>query len=386
MRQALRKPKKKSSRRVPLAWAVFSAALAALAAVALLGYRWFATRPGPPLAVPVAVSWPAGLDASEAAQLLADLGLTDQRSLMAAYLLLSSAPACAVAGPHLLHGGATPAQLRAMLCRSDRRTVVKVIVPEGFDRFTIAKRLERLEVCGRGAFLHASADRELLYSLGLEPRALPVADTAEGYLFPATYAFRVDSSPAGVVQEMVRTSQQRWDQLVSKFPEGLAALRDRFDFGRHEALILASMVEKEAAVAEERSIIASVFLNRLRDPRFKHLQSDPTGVYGCVVMPARIAACKDFDGRATPAINRDRDNLYSTYSREGLPPGPIANPGRASIRAVLAPAESEYLFFVAKGGGKHAFSVDYAAHQQAVRRLREMRRPRAAAKGLRKND
>ncbi len=356
--------------------AVVSGVLLAMVVAAWLGYRWFVSRPGPSLRAPVAVSWPVGLSAGEAAQLLVDLGLTDRLSWMSAYLWLSSATDCMQAGPHLLHGAVTPVLLRAMLCRTEQRSVVKLTVPEGFNRFAIAKRLERLGICGRGAFLHASADRELLYRLGLEPRSLPEADTAEGYLFPATYAFREDSSPSGIVKTMVRTSQRRWDALVREFPEGLAALKDNFDYGRHEALTLASMVEKEAAVAEERPIIASVFLNRLRDPSFRHLQSDPTAVYGCLVMPARIAACKDFDGRATPAINRDKANVYSTYVRAALPPGPIANPGQASIRAVLAPADSAYLYFVAKGNKRHTFSVDYAAHKKAVRQLRDERNRR----------
>ena len=120
-------------------------------------------------------------------------------------------------------------------------------------------------------------------------------------------------------------------------------------------LILASMVEKEAAAAEERGLIASVFLNRLRDPSFrpKLLQSDPTAIYGCLVMPQRIAACDDFAGHATPALNRDPNNAYSTYVTVGLPLGPIANPGEASVLAVLAPPTTKYQYFVAAGDGAH---------------------------------
>ena len=105
-----------------------------------------------------------------------------------------------------------------------------------------------------------------------------------------------------------------------------------------------------------------------------HLQSDPTAVYGCYAMPTAIAACAGFRGKATPAINRDPANVYSTYVTKGIPPGPIANPGMASIEAVLAPAKTNFLFFVAKGGGRHEFTASYAAHRKAVERLRAMRR------------
>jgi UPF0755 protein len=115
-----------------------------------------------------------------------------------------------------------------------------------------------------------------------------------------------------------------------------------------------------------------VFLNRLRSPAFvpKYLQSDPTATYGCFALPADIPACRDFSGRPSPAINDDPANRYSTYVHTGLPPGPIASPGAAAVEAVLAPAQSPYFYFVAAGGGRHAFSVDLAQHQQAVERLR----------------
>jgi len=150
-------------------------------------------------------------------------------------------------------------------------------------------------------------------------------------------------------------------------------LQAELGLDRRAVVTLASMVEKEAAVAEERPIIASVFLNRLRKDDFARLQSDPTALYGCLAMPEKIAACDQFDGKASGALNRDVDNVYSTYVTKGLPPGPIANPGAASVEAVLNPAETSYLFFVAKGKGRHAFSESYDEHNAAVKRLREMR-------------
>lgn len=338
-----------------------------------VGYRHFADEPGPAIGRPVAISWPAELDATEAATLLADLELTDSPAAMAIYLRATSAPDCFQSGPHLLASGTSPRTLVAALCRQDSRAVVKLTIPEGFHRFAIAKRLETKGVCAAEAFLHASADPERLYALGVDPADLPIADTAEGYLFPATYRFAVDSDPAAIVRRLVQEANRRWERLVTAHPEGWERLQAELDLGRRQVLTLASMVEKEAVVAEERPIIASVFLNRLHDESLRRLQSDPTAVYGCHAMADRIAACRDFDGKASPAINRDVDNLYSTYVVDGLPPGPIANPGQPSIDAVLAPATTQYLYFVAKGKGRHEFTETYDAHKAAVKRLRELR-------------
>src|SRR5262249_6208505 len=135
---------------------------------------------------------------------------------------------------------------------------------------------------------------------------------------------------------------------------------------------LASVVEKEAARSDELPIIASVFFNRLNDPDFqplRMLQSDPTAGYGCVALPS-IESCKGFTGRVTPAILRDPGNPYNTYRHPGLPPGLIPNPGLAAIEAVLVPAKTDYLFFVAQGDGRHAFSRTLGEHEAAIRRPR----------------
>ena len=129
------------------------------------------------------------------------------------------------------------------------------------------------------------------------------------------------------------------------------------------------MVEKEAAVDDERGLIAGVFLNRLLfdDFRPKLLQSDPTSGYGCLAAPEEAPSCATYKGKITPALNRDRLNRYSTYTNEGLPPGPIANPGERSIRAVLDPTPSRFLFFVAAGGGRHKFSETLEEHNKAIK-------------------
>jgi UPF0755 protein len=137
-------------------------------------------------------------------------------------------------------------------------------------------------------------------------------------------------------------------------------------WNRRQIVTLASMVEKEAAKDEERPIIASVFLNRLTDPTFtpKLLQCDPTAAYGCLVSDA--PTCMTFT-KITHDVLQDAKNPYNTYKHEGLPPGPIANPGSKSMEAVLRPATTKYLYFVAKGGGLHTFSETYAEHQKATK-------------------
>src|SRR5262249_20685998 len=149
--------------------------------------------------------------------------------------------------------------------------------------------------------------------------------------------------------------------------DGADELRRTLGWGAAEIVTLASIVEKEAAVDDERAIIASVFLNRLRDPTFvpHRLQADPTAAYGCLAQSPPTSACVGWlaagGGRPSAEIEHDEGNLWSTYTHEGLPPSPIANPGDASIAAVLAPAKTKYLYFVAKGGGRHTFSESLAA-------------------------
>jgi UPF0755 protein len=338
------------------------------------GFFWFRDRPGPVGEGPVAVSWPEDLEVGEAAELLTDLGLTDNGAAMSLFLRATHTLDCAKPGPHLLPSGVSPRVLADALCRTGKRREVKVTIPEGFHRFAIAKRLASKGVASEEAFLHASADRDRLYRLGVEPSEHPRADTAEGFLFPATYHFPIDSDPKDVVARLVREAIGRFERLTKRHPEGWTRLTDELGLDLRGAITLASMVEKEAAIDEERPMIASVFLNRLSRDDYPYLQSDPTAVYGCYAMANEIPACAGFTGKATPAINRDRANVFSTYVTPGLPPGPVANPGEASMEAVLAPSDTSYLFFVAKGGGRHEFSVDYDAHNEAVERLRAMRR------------
>jgi UPF0755 protein len=266
--------------------------------------------------------------------------------------------------------GLSHGELAARLARKGE--IVKVVIPEGLTRFDIARRLEAAEVCDHAGFLLATQDPELLSRLRLK------GDSAEGFLFPATYDLPKDSDPETLVERLVTEFEKRLAIVEKAHPEGRILLARTLNFGTLEIVTLASIVEREAAVAEERPLIASVFLNRLRDPAFtRHvLQSDPTSGYGCarareltelqLAPNAPPPSCAEYTGKILPAMNQDVANVYSTYTHEGLPPGPIANPGQASLLAVLAPAETAFFYFVAKGAGRHAFAATFEEHKKNI--------------------
>jgi UPF0755 protein len=239
----------------------------------------------------------------------------------------------------------------------------RVTFPEGWTRFDMARRLQDRHVVALRDFLDATTASPLLRELGIE------GDSAEGFLFPATYDFTLDDDPADVVRRMKREFDRRWDVMSRVHSAALADVMASARMSVRDVVTLASLVEKEAASDDERPIIASVFLNRLRDPGFKpkHLECDPTAAYGCIAEPEKAASCAAFTGKATAAIEHDLDNPYSTYTHEGLPPGPIANPGAKSLDAAAAPSSTHYLFFVARGEGRHLFTETYEAHLAAVR-------------------
>ena len=347
-----------------VAWA--TGALALTLGVALAGLLLGYGRSRPQGDHTVEIDWPAGASSEEAAALLAEKGLVASRDTMAVFLRATGGTGDFVPGPHLLFEGATPWELRRLLSRSFFRPSVKVTIPEGYNRFDIATRLQKLRVTGKRAFVAASADQALLAELKIAP-----AESAEGYLFPATYDLGLDSDPREVVRRLVAESDKRWDALAARNAESLEHLRTSLGWGRRELTIVASMIEKEAAVDEDRPLIASVFVNRMLDPEFKtrKLQSDPTSSYGCIAFPEEApASCAEFTGKPTPAMNRDPKNRYSTYAHPGLPPGPISNPGMRCLQAALDPPQTRFLYFFAApaGGGRHTFSETFDAHNDVV--------------------
>ncbi|MBO6937418.1 MAG: endolytic transglycosylase MltG [Deltaproteobacteria bacterium] len=287
-------------------------------------------------------------------------GIVDDGWIFGAYLRLTGAGSRLRTGDVLLSTGLTPRELRARVAQGYGRVPVRVVIPEGFTRHDVADRLAARGICSEEAFLAATD--------GAPPMA-PDAPSHEGYLFPDTYDFDEGTDAAVVVERMLENYERRTEPLFDEHAAALATLSADLGFTAHQVLVLASVVEKEAAVAVERPTIAGVFLNRLRSEEFRprhRLQADPTVSYGCVAEPSAAPSCARYGGRITRAMLRDGANRYNTYRHGGLPPGPICNPGLPALRAVLDPEVHDYLYFVARGGGRHAFSEGLDSHNANV--------------------
>lgn len=231
-----------------------------------------------------------------------------------------------------------------------------LLVREGLTMREIAELVEAEGFCPREEFLAAAADPALIADLA------PPARNLEGFLFPATYEFPRRATGADIVAAMVRRFRQVWEALPA--PESHAVGRPAL-----EIVTMASLVERETGRRDERGAIAGIFYNRLR--RGMALQCDPTVVYAL-----------ELAGRwRGQLLLRDLrfDSPYNTYRYRGLPPGPIANPGRAALEAALVPEETEYLYFVSDNEGGHWFSRTLAEHNRNVARLRERQAEAARA-------
>ncbi len=240
-------------------------------------------------------------------------------------------------GSYRVRAGSTTLEIMRQL--SGGRVIPKeVTLPEGFNLYQTAERLDRKNIIDQSRFHDLARDRQFISSLALE------APTLEGYLFPDTYRFAPGSRPEKVIRVLIRAMKKVLDQ------EGAPA--DPAD--RHRLLTLASLVEEEAHVPGERPVIASVFLNRLE--KGMRMDCDPTVRY----------AVKRFKGPIRQSDLKS-NSPYNTYRHRGLPPGPISSPGRSSIRAVLHPADTDYLYFVAREDGSHYFSRTLSEHNRAVR-------------------
>ena len=192
----------------------------------------------------------------------------------------------------------------------------------------------------------------------------------DGYLFPETYKLSVPTSAKAVLTRLVEQHRIVWDRVQRKHPKQIDALRKKLGWSDRDILIMASIVEKEAVIDQERPRIAQVFINRLTSPSFspKRLETDPTIRYGCTVPLEKSEGCKKWDPtqRLRRAQLDDTDNPYNTYRQEGLPPGPICSPGERSLLATVNPDGSNYFYFVAKDDHSHVFSRTYAEHERAV--------------------
>jgi UPF0755 protein len=275
------------------------------------------------------------------AQALADAGVVRYRWQFLAVRLLRPRTRL-LAGEYLFDKPASVWRVFDRLARGDM-FYYQLVTPEGSTIFDIAASIEKLGVVPGQEFLRAARDASLIHDLA------PEAVTLEGYLFPDTYRIKRNATAEQVCAQMTGRFRQAWARIGS--PAGV-----------NSVVTLASLVEKETAREEERPVVASVFRNRLA--LGMPLDCDPTAIYAALL-----------EGRFSGEIHRsdlDSRNRYNTYQYAGLPPGPIANPGLASMQAALHPADTNYLYFVASpnGSGAHVFSKGLEAHQRAVSKYR----------------
>lgn len=231
---------------------------------------------------------------------------------------------------------------------------VTVTIPEGKRLEEVAAILERQGVVSAADFLAAARGDYAQVVAGDRPPG----STLEGYLFPDTYFFTRHANAQEVVQRLLATFEERLS------PDLRAAIQAQ-GLTLHEAVTLASIVEREAQVPEERPLIAAVFLNRLHAGM--PLQADPTVQYALATDGSSVQQYGWWKRELT-TDDLKVDSPYNTYARGGLPPGPICNPGLAALRAVAYPAPVKYLYFVAKGDGTHAFAETLAEHNRNVAR------------------
>ena len=307
--------------------------LAVLAAAAWLAWAlWLPVRP----AAQTTVLLHPGYSTHHIARELKSAGVIRSAS---AFLLWHFVvhPKTLKAGEYRFEQSANAIQVHRRLARGDVY-VHTVVIPEGFNIFEIAQAMQAAGLGSEKEFLQAArADIVLIHDLD------PQATSLEGYLFPDTYQFTRTQTPTDMLAVMVHRFRAKAHSL------GLTG-------NLHQVVTMASIVEKETAVSEERPLVASVYYNRLSQR--VALDADPSIIY------AELLA-----GSYTGALHHDDmqfNSPYNTYRHIGLPPGPIANPGVASLQAAMHPASSDYLYFVSAGDGHHRFAATLEEHNHNV--------------------
>ena len=249
-------------------------------------------------------------------------------------------------GTYCLSGAMTIPQIIDHL-KTGNVVTQQFVVPEGLTVAQIAKLWEKVGFGTAAAFGEAANDPKWKLNYNIEGKTL------EGYLFPNTYQFPDGATPSVILEIMLNEFQRRWTAGVIEETRALG-------YSKHEVITLASIIEAESRASDERPLVSAVFHNRLR--RGWKLQADPTALYGL-----------GNPDRPPRAADLRVDSPYNTYIYKGLPPGPICNPGMASILAALRPASVDYMYFVATGDGRHHFSRTLREHQNMINKIRRNR-------------
>ncbi len=298
-----------------------------------------------PLQEPVVVTIERGMTGQQIGERLREKGVIRFSSLFRITLWLMNAEDSLREGTVRFHPRLSRLELiRALQSRSP--LLVEVRILEGWPSWRIFTELSRRLDMPREPFQELFGDKEFLNSLNVAAKSL------EGYLFPETYYVSRSADHREVLRQMV----ERFHEVAREL--SLERRAKKQGLSLDEAVRLASLIEREARLDEERPLVSAVFHNRL--DRGWPLQADPTLLYGA----------GDFQRNIGYDLLRT-DGPYNTYTRDGLPPGPICSPGRASLEASVDPADSEYMFFVSKGDGSHVFSRTRANHRKAVERYQK---------------
>lgn len=296
---------------------------------------------------PARVTIPPGASFAVAADSLRAAGIIGSTGLFRIYARARGDDRAVKAGTYEIPPGASWNEVLATLA-SGRGLQARVTIPEGWQLREIVPHLASTLGVPEDSVSAAVQDSTLIAQLEIPIPSL------EGYLFPDTYLFAYGISAREAVREMVRRFLQVWEPA---WDERLAEI----GMSRHQLITLSSIVEKEARVADERPVIAAVYHNRLRIGM--PLQADPTVQYAL--------------GRHTERVlfrDLEVESRYNTYRHPGLPPGPIASPGRASVEATLNPANVPYLYFVARPDGRHEFTRTFDEHRRARDAIRRQQR------------
>jgi UPF0755 protein len=317
--------------------------IVAAAAGLFFWYRADLTRPYKGYADPeVFVDIPPGATESAIGRRLVDAGVVRDRTLFRLAVRASGAGRRLQAGEYRFDQPMTPLEVVDRVARGEV-FLLQITFPEGLNIRDMAAVYERRGLGTAADFLAAAGDPSLIAALD------PAATDLEGYLFPDTYALPRSAGAAALVSQMV----QRFERAFRPELREQAAQRG---MSVRRLVTLASLVEKETGHPEERTLVAAVYANRLRIGM--GLQCDPTVIYA-------LQRAGRYDGNLRRA-DLQFDSPYNTYRYPGLPPGPIASPGLASIEAALNPADVKYLYFVSRNDGSHAFAETLAEHNRNV--------------------
>jgi UPF0755 protein len=289
------------------------------------------------------------------------LGVIRHGWLLRLYIRLTNSGQTLKAGEYRFPSPVSPLQVLRKLQEGEQR-LSRLTVIEGWTRWDIASllvRIPELKLRNQEEALALLDDASLIRDLD------PEAKNLEGYLYPDTYSFPPDTTPRQVVETMVRRFRQVWGEIRANNPSATRTPR--------EVVTVASLIETEAKLASERPVVASVIYNRLR-------VNMPLGIDSTVIYASKAAGKWRNDGKVYLS-DIERDSPYNTRKVRGLPPGPIASPGRSSLEAALSPAQTDYLYYVrdpSRNDGAHNFYSNSADFERGVQALRDWERTRNA--------